>query len=209
MAVSGQIIENPVTGQRLSFLICGADSDGQLFRAEGTFRPGGFAGVEHVHPNQDEHFEVLEGKAKFTVEGVERVLGIGDTIEVPAGTSHTFGNAGVDEMRVVFEFRPAPGSTARFYELYFGFAQEGRVDARAMPGMLDIALIWPLVSDHAVLAKPPAWVQHALFRVMGPIARASGRRLPQCATLAPRLSDKEVAATAEHVVTGSHAPRSQ
>ena len=84
-------------------------------------------------------------------------------------------------MRVVFEFRPAPDSTERFYELYFAFAQEGRVNAKAMPGLLDIALVWPLVCDHAVLATPPAWVQNALFRALAPVARASRRRLPTCA----------------------------
>jgi len=181
MARVGEVIENPVTGQRLTFLVTGADSDGQLFRAEGAFPPGGFAGVEHVHPHQDEHFEVLAGKAGFSIEGAERVLGASETVEVPAGTRHTFRNAGEDEMRVVFEFRPAPDSTERFYELYFAFAQEGRVNAKAMPGLLDIALVWPLVSDHAVLATPPAWVQNALFRALAPVARASRRRLPTCA----------------------------
>ena len=42
-------IENPATGQRLAFLAVGADTDGPLFRGEGTFSPGGRAGVEH-HP---------------------------------------------------------------------------------------------------------------------------------------------------------------
>lgn len=184
MAKPGQVIKNPVTGQRLQFLLTAAESGGELFRAEGTFPPGGFAGVEHVHPHQHEQFEVLAGRAAFTVEGAERVLGAGETIEVPAGTSHTFRNAGDDEMRVVFEFRPAPESTERFYELYFAFGQEGRVNEEAMPGLLDIALIWPLVSDHAVLAKPPAWVQNALFRALGPLARRA-RRLPTCAVEGP------------------------
>lgn len=185
MARSGEVIENPVTGQRMRFLITGAESGGELFRAEGTFPPGGFAGVEHVHPQQHEHFEVLSGRATFVVEGAERVLGAGETIEVPAGTPHTFRNAGDEEMCVSAEFRPAPESTERFYELYFGFAQEGRVNEKAMPGLLDIALIWPLVSDHAVLAKPPVWVQTALFRALGPVARVARRRLPTCAVVTP------------------------
>jgi quercetin dioxygenase-like cupin family protein len=180
MVRTGDAIENPVTGQRLTFLETGADSGGESFRAEGAFPPGGLAGVEHIHPHLDEYFEVLAGQAAFSVEGVKRVLGAGQTIEVPAGTRHTFGNAGDDEMRVVFEFRPAPESTQRFYELYFGFAQEGRVNSKALPDLLDIALIWPLVSHHAVLAKPPAWVQNGLFRILSPIARALGRRLPSC-----------------------------
>src|ERR1700730_10873480 len=128
MVRAGDAIENPVTGQRLTFLETGAYSGGESFRAEGAFPPAGFAGVEQ-------------------------------TIAVPAGTRHTFGNAGDDEMRVVFQFRPAPESTQRSYELYFGFAQEGHVNSKALPDLLDIALIWPLVSHHAVLARPPVWVQ--------------------------------------------------
>lgn len=66
-----------------------------------------------------------------TVDGARHVLGPGDTIEVPRGTRHTFANAGAHEMRVRFEFRPALTSTERFYELYFAFAHEGRVNAKS------------------------------------------------------------------------------
>lgn len=180
MAHAGEEIHNPVTGQRLRFLATAADTDGELFRAEGIFPPGGFAGVQHVHPHQDEHFEVLAGRAEFRVDGESRVLAAGETIDVPAGTSHTFSNAGDDEMRVTFEFRPGLESTERFYELYFAFAQERRVNAKAMPDLLDIATVWPETSEHAVLARPPARVQHALFRALAPIARIARRRSPTC-----------------------------
>ena len=83
-------------------------------------------------------------------------------------------------MRVRFEFRPALTSTERFYELYFAFAHEGRVNAKAMPGLLDIAPVWPITSEHAVLATPPPVIQHALFRVLGPVARITGRQPPIC-----------------------------
>jgi quercetin dioxygenase-like cupin family protein len=180
MAHAGDFIENPVTGQRLVFLVTASDSDGELFAAEGIFPPGGFAGVPHVHPRQDERFEVLAGDAAFDIEGSRRVLGAGNTIDVPRGTKHTFANAGEDEMRVRFEFRPALASTERFYEVYFAFAQQGRVNAKAMPDLLDIATVWPVTSEHAVLATPPAVVQHALFRVLAPIARIAKRQPPVC-----------------------------
>jgi hypothetical protein len=84
-------------------------------------------------------------------------------------------------MRVVFEFRPAPESTTRSYELYFGFAQEGRVDPKAMPGLLDLATVWSETSEHAVLARPPAWLQNAVLRALRPLARVMGRRAPAAA----------------------------
>jgi mannose-6-phosphate isomerase-like protein (cupin superfamily) len=182
MARAGDVIENPVTGQRLTFLVTSADSDGRLFAAEGSFPPGGFAGVPHIHPDQDEHFEVLAGKAGFDVDGHHQVLSAGETIDVPQGTSHTFANAGPDEMRVRFEFRPAQPSTEQFYELYFAFAQQGRVNASAMPGLLDIATVWRLTSEHAVLARPPAVIQHALFRALAPVARIARRQPPHSQT---------------------------
>jgi mannose-6-phosphate isomerase-like protein (cupin superfamily) len=180
MAHAGDVIENPVTRQRLVFLITSADSDGELFAAEGIFSPGGFAGVPHVHPHQDERFEVLAGHAAFDIDGAHHVLGAGDTIDVPRGTSHTFANAGADEMRVRFEFRPALTSTERFYELYFAFAQEDRVNTKGMPSLLDIATVWPVTSEHAVLATPPPVIQHALFHLLGPVARITGRQPPAC-----------------------------
>ncbi|MGI8862825.1 MAG: cupin domain-containing protein [Solirubrobacteraceae bacterium] len=180
MAKAGEQIDNPTTGQRLVFLATGRDGDREVFRAEGIFPPGGFAGPEHIHPHQDEHFEVLAGRAAFRVDGERRVLGAGETIAVSAGTRHTFANDAEDEMRVVFEFRPALDCTDRFYELYFAFAQQGRVNAKAMPGLLDIATVWNVTSEHAVLARPPAWVQHALFRALAPLARRAGRQPPVC-----------------------------
>jgi quercetin dioxygenase-like cupin family protein len=188
MAHAGDVIENPVTGQRLIFLVTSADSDGRLFAAEGIFPPGGFAGVPHIHPDQDEHFEVLAGRAGFDVGGDRHVLGAGENIEVPRGTAHTFANAGQDEMRVRFEFRPALPSTEQFYEIYFAFAQQGRVNAKAMPGLLDVATVWPITSQHAVLASPPAVIQHALFGALAPFAHAAKRQVPACRYLAARTT---------------------
>jgi quercetin dioxygenase-like cupin family protein len=185
MAHAGDVIENPLTGQRLIFLVTSADSDGELFAAEGIFPPGGFAGVAHIHPHQDEHFEVLAGHAVFDIDGARHVLGANDTIDALRGTKHTFANAGEDEMRVRFEFRPALASTDRFYELYFAFAQQGRVNSKAMPDLLDIATVWPVTSKHAVLATPPPVIQHALFRVLAPIARIAKRRPPVCRPAPP------------------------
>ncbi len=180
MANAGDVIDNPVTGQRLVFLVTSADSSGEVFAAEGIFPPRGFAGVPHIHPHQDEHFEVLAGRAAFDIDGARHVLGAGNTVDVPRGTKHTFANAGEDEMRVRFEFRPALPSTDRFYELYFAFAQQGRVDIKAMPSLLDIATVWPITSEHAVLATPPAIIQHALFRGLAPAARIAKRQAPVC-----------------------------
>jgi len=153
----------------------GSDVDGE--RSAGPFGVGEQR-LDDRHPGgirqgmQDIHFK--------DIDGARHVLAVGDTVDVPRGTKHTFANAGADEMRVRFEFRPALPSTDRFYELYFAFAQQGRVNAKAMPSLLDIATVWPVTSEHAVLATPPAVIQHARFRVLTPAARIANRHEPVC-----------------------------
>jgi mannose-6-phosphate isomerase-like protein (cupin superfamily) len=80
----------------------------------------------HLHPNQAERFEVLEGSMRAIVDGEERVYGAGETIEVPAGTSHQMGAEEPARMR--WEVRPAL-RTAEFFERLYG---EGRGSAREM-----------------------------------------------------------------------------
>jgi hypothetical protein len=147
-----------------------------VFRAEGIFRPGGFAGVLHIHPFQEERFTVTQGTAGFKVGGEQLQLGQGETIVVPAGRRHTFWNACPDEMRVVFEFRPALAATGRFYEFYFGLAQAGLAKKNGLPTIWQIALQADEFSDHVRIASPPWLIQRLLFAVLKPIARLLGYR---------------------------------
>ena len=61
----------------------------------------------HLHPSQDERFEVLEGELTAEVGGKTRVLRAGEALEVPRGTSHRMWNAGSAPVRARWEVRPA------------------------------------------------------------------------------------------------------
>jgi mannose-6-phosphate isomerase-like protein (cupin superfamily) len=193
MAHRGQRIENPVTGQTMIFLETGENTSGEVFRMEGIFRPGGFAGVLHVHPFQEERFAVTQGTAGFRVSSKQLQLGPGETIVVPAGRPHTFWNGGADEMRVVMEFRPAlAAATGRFYEVYFGLAQAGKAGKNGLPSIWQIALQAEEFGDHARLARPPWVVQRAIFALLKPIARLLGYRpfIPQEAAAPARQEER-------------------
>jgi mannose-6-phosphate isomerase-like protein (cupin superfamily) len=61
----------------------------------------------HWHRYQDETFYVLEGTAKFFLEGEERLAGPGDVVTIPMQAFHTFCNASEkDEMVVEFLLEP-------------------------------------------------------------------------------------------------------
>ncbi len=176
MAQQGQRIENPVTGQTIVYRATGEETDGALFEAEGIFRPGGFAGALHVHPCQEERFVVTQGTAGFTIGGEQVRVGPGKEIVIPAGRAHTFWNAGSEEMRVIFAFRPALASTARFYEFYFGLAQAGHAKKDGLPSLWQIALQAAEFADHVRLARPPWCLQRIIFALLRPIAHLLGYR---------------------------------
>ena len=61
MNATPRIIHNPVTGERIEFLR--TDEDRLEFELQLT--PDGKVPGMHVHPSQEERFEVLEGTMKF------------------------------------------------------------------------------------------------------------------------------------------------
>jgi len=90
--------------------------DDDLLEMEARYRGDSSLPQRHFHPKQDEHFEVLEGKVKTVIDGVERGYGEGDEFDVPAGTVHQM--AGDGPARVLWQVRPALRSAELFERLY-------------------------------------------------------------------------------------------
>ena len=94
MAYTGQTINNPVSGEQITFMQTAADTAGELLEFELALSPDGHVPGAHVHPEQEERFHVLEGKMKFRM-GLRRIVAeAGDTVVVPAGRVHRFANGG-------------------------------------------------------------------------------------------------------------------
>lgn len=68
---------------------------------------------EHLHPVQEERFEVIDGAVRAIVDGAARRYEQGDAFTVPAGTPHQMTGDGPARMR--WEVRPAL-RTAEFFE---------------------------------------------------------------------------------------------
>lgn len=74
---------------------------------EVAYAPGGSAPPVHVHPEQDERFEVLEGALDVRLGDERRTLRAGDVLEVPRGTPHAMAAAGDEAVRARWETLPA------------------------------------------------------------------------------------------------------
>ena len=107
MIRAGDTIENPVTGERLVFRKTSLDTGGQAVVVETFVQPHGAVAAAHVHPSQEERFEVIRGTLGFKIDGKKITAGPGQRLTVPAGTPHKFWNAGDEEAHFVCEVRPA------------------------------------------------------------------------------------------------------
>jgi mannose-6-phosphate isomerase-like protein (cupin superfamily) len=91
MAKAGQEIYNPDQRDRIVFREMAADTNGETLRFELVASPHSGNRL-HVHPRQEERFQVLSGTFGVRVGDEQRSLGRGERLVVPAGTPHGWWN---------------------------------------------------------------------------------------------------------------------
>lgn len=174
MVKPGDVLEHPVTRERIVFRKTARDTDGSLLQGDLYLQPGGFVAAEHIHPLQEERFEVISGTLRGRVAGKELTSGPGEKLVVPAGTPHVWWNSGTDEMHVLVEVRPALRLES-FFETFFGLAQDGKVNPKTgLPNPFQMALVMRAYRNELILARPPRPVQTLLFGLMAPIGKLFG-----------------------------------
>lgn len=175
MAKSGDVIENPVSGERVTFYQTAAETGGGLLKWEHALRPGSRVPYDHVHAVQEERFEVVAGTATVRLGKDTRMLGVGESLVIPAGTAHGLENRGDDELRVLTELRPAM-NTEVYFETVFGLARDGKVGARGVPNPLHAAVIVRGLGEKAGFPGVPMIIQEVGLTVLAAIGRLLGYR---------------------------------
>lgn len=93
------------------------NSSAASLEVEATYGAGGEAPPAHLHPAQDEHSEVLGGSLRVRIDGIDRELAAGDTLDVPRGSVHQMWNPGTEGARVRWTTTPAGRTEQWFREL--------------------------------------------------------------------------------------------
>ena len=173
MIRAGDAIENPVTGERIVFRQTSHETNGAAVVIETYVQPNGFVAAAHVHPSQEERFEVLRGTVGFRVGREKLVAGPGKRLTVPAGTPHKFWNAGDEVAHFVCEIRPALQFES-LIETMFSLAADGKTNRKGMPNPLHLAVIAQAHFDTVQLPFPPAIVQRIGLALGSPLGRVLG-----------------------------------
>ena len=173
MAHRGQIIENPVSGERITFLQTARDTGGELLEFELELTPDGHVPGAHVHPEQEERFHVLEGTMRFRLGMRTIVAEAGDSVTVPAGRVHKFANGGDGPARARVEVVPAL-AMEDLLTTTADLAREGKVLRSGMPKPLHLALFVRRFDREVRAPFPPAPVVRALTAPLAALGRHRG-----------------------------------
>jgi quercetin dioxygenase-like cupin family protein len=174
MAYTGQVIENPVSGEKITFRSTSADTNGELLEFDIELTPDGHVPGMHVHPVQEERFEVLSGTVRFR-KGLRRITATaGDVVVVEPGAAHKFENVGGATASMRVQVSPAL-EMERLFETAVSLAEEGRVTSKGMPKPLDLALFVREFKHEVRGPGMPGWAQRAALAPLAWIARQRGR----------------------------------
>jgi len=179
----GDVIENPVTGERIVFRRTSRETGGRLVVIEAIVRPDGAVAAAHVHPSQEERFEVLRGSVGFKVGRDKRIAGPGERLTVPPGTPHKFWNAGKDDAHFICEVRPALQFES-LLETMFALAEDGKTNRKGMPNPLRLAVIAQAHFDSVQLPFPPPSLQRIALALGAPVGRLLGYQSTYVSTAA-------------------------
>lgn len=182
---TGVLIENPKSGQAVRLLVHPAENGGRSFKGEWFIAPGrGRDGVpEHLHTAAVERFTVTAGSGRYRLGGVERAIGEGETVEMPAGVPHVHPWSDGAELRYVQETIADPPDldglerALQVVETAFALAREGKVDAKGVPGPLQLAVLGHATMPATYLAGMPIPLQRVLLPPVATLGRALGYRV--------------------------------
>jgi mannose-6-phosphate isomerase-like protein (cupin superfamily) len=124
----------------------------------------------HLHPEQDEHFEIVEGILHATVGGEHRVVRAGEKLDIPRGTAHNMW-APEGEVRARWETTPA-GRTADWYRAL----DRANAESSGKPSLLAFATLLTEYDDVFRLAVPAAPLVKVALAALAPLGRLRGHR---------------------------------
>jgi uncharacterized protein YndB with AHSA1/START domain/quercetin dioxygenase-like cupin family protein len=181
MITTAAVLQMPGLGVQVELRRTAADTDGEYIEFDVVGRARGFLAVEHVHRSQTEHYEVIEGVMRLSLDGKEHLLGPGDEMTTPPGTPHAQLAAGEGEGRVRVTLRPA-GRTQEFLERLAAM----KVNRFGWPGPVVAAGFFRDFESEGSANRPSVGVQRAISRAVLAVASSEYRFVDEWEVAAPR-----------------------
>lgn len=148
-------------GEKMYFIQTGEDTGGTALVFEHFIDSGKGLSNPHVHVSQTEQYTVISGRATYQIDGVEKTAAAGESIVIPAGTTHVNPwNQGPDPLHLRRMTTPDGGAQLYFVTL-FALVNEGwRVDPSIQEfNALQLAVIAMYIPHKTYVRHIPLWIQ--------------------------------------------------
>jgi len=155
------------TGETIAFVKTGKDTDGAFTEVICTIPAGQEGPPPHIHPLQDEIFEVIEGKLELSANGKKIVLEEGQSFNVTANTAHTFSNPLAKETKFRATYKPALDIDYLLVQGFDSLNSQPNPDKPGFQMMVDFDYILKQIQGQYRFAGAPA----IIFSIFASIAR--------------------------------------
>jgi mannose-6-phosphate isomerase-like protein (cupin superfamily) len=159
-------------GETVRITTPAASTAGTRLEVEAEWRPIDAKPFVHLHPAQDERFEVTGGELSVEMDGEVHVARAGETIEVPRGVVHSMWNSGAEPTRARWIVTPAL-RTEDFFRRVDELRRTGPTGKGGMPTLLASGMLMREFSDEVRLPLPGA-VSGPLSVLLSSLARLRG-----------------------------------
>jgi quercetin dioxygenase-like cupin family protein len=177
-----RVISNPISGEQIVIHTSGAETNGTLLVFDLFLPPGKQVPSRHMHPIQEERFTILAGTMRFRLGGRNILATPSDTIVIPPGVAHWFGNAGSGVVQARVEVRPA----LRMEELFATAAtietsahHSVRHWVRQLPALARLLIEF---QHEVAVPGPAAWLVRPILAVIARLDRRSANADKERAT---------------------------
>lgn len=161
-------IENPVIGERITYLTTASQSKGEKTLLEIYLGPKG-GNPLHYHPFT-ESFKVLDGELTVQIGKKIKKLMPGETASVPSNAVHRFYNASNKPVLFTCELNPACEDFENVLRIGCGLANDGKAGRNGMPKSLwHMAILMNMAEGSFVGAFS---VLERFFRLLARTAKA-------------------------------------
>ncbi|MGZ7160757.1 MAG: cupin domain-containing protein [Methanobacterium sp.] len=155
------------------FLKTGAETNGELLQIDCISPPTSVKEPEHIHPFQENKFEIISGNCNFSIDGNERIVKSGEVISIAPGVRHHFWNSGDTDVHYIQEFRPVL-KIANFFETLFALSRDGKLNEKGIPNLFHMSIILLAYKNEIRVTSPPWFIQDLTYKILTPIGKLMG-----------------------------------
>jgi len=130
-----ETIENPLIGDRVTFIHTSKETGGRSTQVEVWLAPGGGNG-HHYHTAFSETFEPLEGELTIGLGKTIQRFQPGDTITAEPMESHFFANKTTKPIRFMVTLTPGNTGFEEGLRIAYGLARDGETTKKGIPKKL-------------------------------------------------------------------------